>query len=167
MLARHYPLWANTHFNHPAEITASSMVALARLANAGIPPGNQTILLTRVNDCPRFMKTLVQKSRTGSTPTTSTNGTSPRAHPLPHPDLQEDRDRREPHRAHQRLPSRPTSSTPPRGAVGRSRWCPVSHLMDHEPSGVAELRGEITPTGNPTLTSRSSAITDAQPADST
>jgi len=61
MLARHHPLWVNTHFNHPAEITASSQKALARLANAGIPLGNQTVLLAGVNDCPRIMKTLVQK----------------------------------------------------------------------------------------------------------
>jgi len=61
MLARHHPLWVNTHFNHPAEITTSSTEALARLADAGIPLGNQSVLLAGVNDCPRIMKTLVQK----------------------------------------------------------------------------------------------------------
>lgn len=61
MLAKHHPLWVNTHFNHPAEITASSRVALRRLADAGIPLGNQTVLLAGVNDCPRIMKTLVHK----------------------------------------------------------------------------------------------------------
>ncbi len=61
MLAEHHPLWINTHFNHPAEITASSREALRKLADAGIPLGNQTVLLAGVNDCPRIMKTLVHK----------------------------------------------------------------------------------------------------------
>ena len=60
MLARHHPLWVNTHFNHPREITTSSREALRRLANAGIPLGNQSVLLAGVNDCPRIMKALVQ-----------------------------------------------------------------------------------------------------------
>lgn len=57
----HHPLWVNTHFNHPAEITASSQKALAQLADAGIPLGNQTVLLAGVNDCSRIMKTLVYR----------------------------------------------------------------------------------------------------------
>ncbi|MBE0501404.1 MAG: lysine 2,3-aminomutase [Desulfuromonadales bacterium] len=61
MLKKHHPLWINTHFNHPREITASSREALAMLANAGIPLGNQTVLLAGVNDCPRIMKSLMQK----------------------------------------------------------------------------------------------------------
>lgn len=61
MLATHHPLWINTHFNHPNEITPSSKAALARLANAGIPLGNQSVLLAGVNDCPRIMKKLVQR----------------------------------------------------------------------------------------------------------
>jgi lysine 2,3-aminomutase len=61
MLKKHHPLWINTHFNHPAEITASSREALRRLADAGIPLGNQSVLLAGVNDCPRIMKTLVHK----------------------------------------------------------------------------------------------------------
>ncbi len=61
MLKKHHPLWVNTHFNHPAEITASSREALRRLADAGIPLGNQTVLLAGVNDCPRIMKTLMHK----------------------------------------------------------------------------------------------------------
>jgi lysine 2,3-aminomutase len=61
MLARHHPVWINTHFNHPREITTSSKQALARLADAGIPLGNQTVLLAGVNDCPRIMKSLVHK----------------------------------------------------------------------------------------------------------
>jgi len=61
MLKRHQPLWLNTHFNHPREVTASSKEALRKLADAGIPLGNQSVLLAGVNDCPRIMKSLVHK----------------------------------------------------------------------------------------------------------
>jgi len=61
MLKKHHPLWINTHFNHPREITASAKEALEKLANAGIPLGNQSVLLADVNDCPRIMKELVQQ----------------------------------------------------------------------------------------------------------
>ncbi|WP_319466432.1 lysine 2,3-aminomutase [uncultured Pseudodesulfovibrio sp.] len=61
ILKKHHPLWINTHFNHPRELTASSRRALQRLANAGIPLGNQSVLLSGVNDCQRLIKTLNQK----------------------------------------------------------------------------------------------------------
>ncbi len=61
MLKKHHPVWINTHFNHPREITASSKEALAKLADAGIPLGNQTVLLAGVNDCPRIMRALVHQ----------------------------------------------------------------------------------------------------------
>ena len=61
MLRKYHPLWINTHFNHPREITKSSQQALAKLADAGIPLGNQSVLLAGVNDCPRIMKALVHK----------------------------------------------------------------------------------------------------------
>ncbi|MGQ1948629.1 lysine 2,3-aminomutase [Geofilum sp. OHC36d9] len=61
MLKKHNPLWINTHFNHPREMTASAREALAKLADAGIPLGNQSVLLADVNDCPRIMKELVHK----------------------------------------------------------------------------------------------------------
>lgn len=61
MLKRHQPVWINTHFNHPREVTASSREALAMLADAGLPLGNQSVLLAGVNDCPRIMKSLVHK----------------------------------------------------------------------------------------------------------
>ena len=61
MLKKHHPLWINTHFNHPRELTASSRRALQRLADAGIPLGNQSVLLAGVNDCQRLIKTLNQK----------------------------------------------------------------------------------------------------------
>jgi lysine 2,3-aminomutase len=59
MLRRHHPLWINTHFNHPREFTEQSRAALARLADAGIPLGNQSVLLRDVNDCPLIMRELV------------------------------------------------------------------------------------------------------------
>lgn len=61
MLKQHHPLWMNTHFNHPRELTRTSRAALAKLADAGIPLGNQSVLLAGVNDCPRLIKTLNQK----------------------------------------------------------------------------------------------------------
>ncbi|WP_146683714.1 lysine 2,3-aminomutase [Limihaloglobus sulfuriphilus] len=61
VIRKHHPVWINTHFNHPREITNSSRAALARMADAGIPLGNQSVLLAGVNDCPRIMKALVQK----------------------------------------------------------------------------------------------------------
>jgi lysine 2,3-aminomutase len=61
VLKKHHPLWINTHFNHPREMTKSSRTALRKLADAGIPLGNQSVLLAGVNDCPRIMKALVHK----------------------------------------------------------------------------------------------------------
>ena len=52
MLKKHHPLWLNTQFNHPRELTLSSREALGKLADAGIPLGNQSVLLAGVNDCP-------------------------------------------------------------------------------------------------------------------
>jgi len=61
MLKKHQPLWINTHFNHPREITSSSRQALKMLADGGFPLGNQSVLLAGVNDCPRIIKSLVHK----------------------------------------------------------------------------------------------------------
>ena len=61
MLKKHHPVWINTHFNHSREITNSSKTALRKLADAGIPLGNQSVLLAGVNDCPRIMRSLVHK----------------------------------------------------------------------------------------------------------
>ncbi len=61
ILKKYQPLWINTHFNHPREITSSSKEALAKLADGGFPLGNQSVLLADVNDCPRIMKSLVHK----------------------------------------------------------------------------------------------------------
>ncbi|NPE29523.1 lysine 2,3-aminomutase [Methanococcoides sp. SA1] len=61
VLKKHHPIWLNTHFNHPREMTFSSRQALKKLADAGIPLGNQTVLLAGINDCPRIIKKLVHK----------------------------------------------------------------------------------------------------------
>lgn len=59
MLKKYHPIWLNTHFNHSNEITPESTEACAKLANAGIPLGNQSVLLRGVNDCVHTMKKLV------------------------------------------------------------------------------------------------------------
>jgi lysine 2,3-aminomutase len=50
MLAEHHPLYLNTHFNHPLELTPEAAQACRLLAGAGISLGNQTVLLKGVND---------------------------------------------------------------------------------------------------------------------
>lgn len=59
MLKKYHPIWLNTHFNHPNEITEDSKAACARLADAGVPLGNQSVLLRGVNDCVHVMRELV------------------------------------------------------------------------------------------------------------
>ncbi len=59
MLKKYHPIWLNTHFNHPSEITKESREACEKMANAGIPLGNQSVLLKGVNDCVHVMKNLV------------------------------------------------------------------------------------------------------------
>jgi lysine 2,3-aminomutase len=61
MLRKYHPVYVNTHFNHYKEITLESKQACERIADAGIPVGNQSVLLRDVNDCPRIMKKLVQE----------------------------------------------------------------------------------------------------------
>ena len=61
MLKKYHPIWLNTHFNHPNEVTEEAARACAMLADAGIPLGNQTVLLAGVNDCVHVMKNLVHK----------------------------------------------------------------------------------------------------------
>jgi lysine 2,3-aminomutase len=61
MLKKYQPVWLNTHFNHPKELTPEARQACARLADAGIVLGNQSVLLKGINDCPYIMKELVQR----------------------------------------------------------------------------------------------------------
>ena len=58
MLRRYHPVWVNTHFNHPSELTPEAAAACARLADAGVPIGNQSVLLRGVNDDPRIVERL-------------------------------------------------------------------------------------------------------------
>jgi len=59
MLRKYHPLYLNTHFNHPKEITPESTRACEMLADAGIPLGNQSVLMKDINDCAKIMKRLV------------------------------------------------------------------------------------------------------------
>lgn len=60
MLQKYHPLWLNIHVNHPNEITAELAEACDKLTRAGIPLGNQAVLLAGVNDCPHIQRKLVQ-----------------------------------------------------------------------------------------------------------
>lgn len=61
MIKKHHPVFVNTHFNHPKEITADAKAACEKLANTGINVGNQAVLLKGVNDCPNIMKKLMHE----------------------------------------------------------------------------------------------------------
>ncbi len=60
ILSKYHPLYFNTQFNHPVELTDEAFAACARLADAGIPLGNQSVLLRGINDDPEVMKELVR-----------------------------------------------------------------------------------------------------------
>lgn len=61
MLKKYHPLFISIHANHPKELTTEVQEALGKLADAGIPLGNQSVLLKGVNDCPDIQKALVHK----------------------------------------------------------------------------------------------------------
>lgn len=61
MIKKYHPIYVNTHFNHPKEITAEAKEACRKLADAGINLGNQSVLLSGINDCPNIMKHLMHK----------------------------------------------------------------------------------------------------------
>jgi len=61
ILKQYHPLYINTHFNHPDELTPAAVRALGMLADAGIPLGCQTVLLKGVNDDAEVMKELMQR----------------------------------------------------------------------------------------------------------
>jgi lysine 2,3-aminomutase len=60
-LARYHPIWMNLHFNHPSEITPEVARAVDLLTRAGIPVGNQSVLMAGVNDCVNVMRELVHR----------------------------------------------------------------------------------------------------------
>ena len=59
VLKKHHPLWMSIHFTHPRELTREVAEATARLADAGIPLGSQTVLLKDINDTPETMTSLM------------------------------------------------------------------------------------------------------------
>src|ERR1043166_2920601 len=61
MLKKFHPLFISIHSNHPRELTTEVLDALGRLADAGIPLGNQSVLLKNVNDDPIVLRVLMQK----------------------------------------------------------------------------------------------------------
>ncbi len=61
MLKKYHPIFLNTHFNHPWEITSESSRACEMLANAGVPVGNQMVLMKGVNDDPEIVRELMRK----------------------------------------------------------------------------------------------------------
>jgi lysine 2,3-aminomutase len=61
MLAKYHPIWMNLHFNHPNEITPEVSRAVDKLTRAGIPVGNQSVLLAGVNDCVHIQRALVHR----------------------------------------------------------------------------------------------------------
>lgn len=61
MLKKYHPVWVNVQFNHPNEITEEAIEACSMLLDAGVPLGNQSVLLNGVNDCVHVMRKLVRK----------------------------------------------------------------------------------------------------------
>ncbi len=58
ILNKHHPVYVNTHFNHPMEITEEAKQACEKLANAGVPLGNQAVLLNGINNNKFVMRKL-------------------------------------------------------------------------------------------------------------
>jgi lysine 2,3-aminomutase len=61
MLKKYQPIWINTHFNHPNELTKEAQEACLKIVDAGIPLGNQTVLLKGINDDATILKTLFKQ----------------------------------------------------------------------------------------------------------
>jgi len=61
VLRAHHPVWLNTHFNHPRELTREAIEACERLADAGVPVGNQTVLLAGINDDASTLRELSER----------------------------------------------------------------------------------------------------------
>ncbi|MDQ6635165.1 MAG: KamA family radical SAM protein, partial [Gemmatimonadota bacterium] len=61
MVQKYHPIYMNTHFNHPSELTPAAVAALDRLSRAGVSLGCQTVLLKGVNDDPKVMMKLMHE----------------------------------------------------------------------------------------------------------
>ena len=139
----YHPLWMNLHFNHPNEITPEVSRAVDRLTRAGIPVGNQSVLLAGVNDCVHIQRALVHKL--------VENRIRPYylyqcdlvegSGPLPHARRQGPRDHRGAARPHQRLRRAHLRHR----RAGRRRQDPGDAQLPHQllrPQGrAAQLRG--------------------------
>ncbi|MEJ2194294.1 MAG: KamA family radical SAM protein [Ignavibacteriaceae bacterium] len=60
MIKKYHPIYVNTHFNHPWEVTPESSAACEMLSNAGVPVGNQMVIMKGVNEDPAVVKELMQ-----------------------------------------------------------------------------------------------------------
>ena len=128
MLQKYHPLWINLHFNHPNEITPEVSRAVDKLTKAGLPVGNQSVLLAGVNDCVHIQRIARAQARREPDPAVLPVPVRPgrglRA--LPDAGRQGPRDHGGPARAHVRVRrARRTSSTRP-VAAARSRSCPTT-----------------------------------------
>ena len=105
MMAKYHPLWMNLHFNHPNEITPEVSRAVDKLTRAGIPVGNQSVLLAGVNDCVQHPAGAGPQAGREPHPALLPVPVRPgrRVGPLPHAGRQGPGDHRRPARPHQRL----------------------------------------------------------------
>lgn len=60
-IKKYHPIWMNIHINHTKELTPEVREACAKLADAGVPLGSQTVLLAGINDCPNLMKNMMRQ----------------------------------------------------------------------------------------------------------
>ena len=60
LIKKYHPIYVNTHFNHPWEVTPESSKACEMLSDAGVPVGNQMVIMKDVNDDPAVVKELMQ-----------------------------------------------------------------------------------------------------------
>ena len=105
MLAKYHPLWINLHFNHPNEITPEVSRAVDKLTRAGLPVGNQSVLLAGVNDCVHIQRAPRPQARREPDPPVLPVPVRPGrgVRPLPDAGRQGARDHRGPARTHVRL----------------------------------------------------------------
>ena len=123
MIGKYHPVWINTHYNHPKELTADAALACDRITRAGAPLGNQTVLLKGINNDAEVFKNPVQESGQNARP-----AVLPVSGPA--------------HRRHPALPHHHRRRYGPDGAVARShiRFC-HSHLC----AGHAPRKGSTHP----------------------
>ena len=134
MLKKYHPIWLNTHFNHPNEITPESAKACAMLADAGIPLGNQSVLLAGAT-CPWAWSTSVLPSARASRSSRLCAATPPAS-------------------------ACPPSWWTPRAAAARPPLCPsTSSPRPRTRSSCATTRVLSPPTPSPSTTPTASATT--------